>query len=304
MGRRSATQRLGASALVLALLPVGATAVAVALIGRGDGWDGRPRTSEVRRLGDAEQPGDGPLPAGPPPDSSRADTVWSPAPGTPWQWQLQGDIDVSLDVPVYDVDGFTTSQELVTALRSVGKRSICYLSVGAWEDWRPDAARFPSEVLGADNGWPGERWVDIRRIDVLAPVLRERIAMCRAKGFDAVEPDNIDGYANHSGFPLTHGDQLRFNRWLAAEVHRHGMSVALKNDLEQVEALVDVFDFAINEQCFEFSECQRLMPFVRAGKAVLHVEYDVPTEGFCGLVPAGFSSMQKRLDLGVWRRGC
>jgi hypothetical protein len=268
----------------------------VTLTGRAAGRNGRPWTTEVELMGPgrpAEEPG--------PPESG---AIWAPAPGTAWQWQLQGDLDLTVDVPVYDLDGFTTSRETVAALRSAGRHSICYLSVGAWEDWRPDAGRFPEEVLGADNGWPGERWLDIRRIDVLAPVLRERIAMCRAKGFEAVEPDNVDGYVNDSGFPLTPGDQLRFNRWLADEVHRQGMSVGLKNDLDQVQELVHDFDFAVNEQCFEFSECEQLLPFVRAGKAVLHVEYDVPAERFCGQVPAGFSSMQKRLDLDAWRRAC
>jgi hypothetical protein len=240
-----------------------------------------------------------PSPPGPPHQER-----WSPPQGVQWQWQLQGEIDTSIDVPVYGLDGFTTSAQTVAGLRAQGRHAICYLSVGAWEDWRPDADRFPASVLGADNGWPGERWLDIRRLDLLAPVLSERIAMCRDKGFEAVEPDNVDAYVNDSGFPLTGADQLAFNRWVAAEVHRHGMSVGLKNDLDQVQELVDDFDFAMNEQCFEYSECDALLPFLRAGKAVLHVEYAVPAERFCGRVPPGFSSMQKRLDLGVWRRGC
>lgn len=240
-----------------------------------------------------------PQPPGPPHQER-----WSPRQGVQWQWQLQGEVDTSIDVPVYDLDGFTTSAQTVAALRDRGRHAICYLSVGAWEDWRPDADRFPTSVLGADNGWPGERWLDVRRLDLLAPVLSERIAMCRDKGFAAVEPDNVDAYVNDSGFPLTGADQLAFNRWVAAEVHRHGMSVGLKNDLDQVRELVDDFDFAVNEQCFEYSECDALLPFLRAGKAVLHVEYAVPAERFCSRVPPGFSSMQKRLDLGVWRRGC
>jgi hypothetical protein len=85
-------------------------------------------------------------------------------------------------------------------------------------------------VLGrALDGWPGERWLDIRSIDVIAPIMKARIARCARKRFDAVEPDNIDGYQNSSGFPLSRSDQLRYNRWFARHVHRKGMSVALKN---------------------------------------------------------------------------
>ena len=59
-------------------------------------------------------------------------------------------------------------------------------------------------MLGKElDGWPGERWLDVRRWDVLEPILAARFDVCRQKGFDAVEPDNVDGYANESGFPLT-----------------------------------------------------------------------------------------------------
>ena len=59
----------------------------------------------------------------------------------------------------------------------------------------------------------------------------------RAEGFDGVEADNVDGYANDSGFPLTAADQLRFNRFLARAAHARGLSIGLKNDLGQAAAL-------------------------------------------------------------------
>jgi hypothetical protein len=120
-----------------------------------------------------------------------------------------------------------------------------------------------------------------------------------------VEPDLVDGYRNDTGFPLTAADQLAYNIALAGLAHERGLAVALKNDLEQVPELVDHMDFAINEQCFEFDECDRLLPFVRAGKAVLHVEYDLPVSAFCRrAAELGFSSMRKPLDLGAERTPC
>ncbi len=230
---------------------------------------------------------------------------WAPTPGQEWQWQLNGELDLSVAVPVYDVDGFDTPASTVATLHAKGRRAICYISAGSWEDWRPDADRYPASVLGRGNGWPGERWVDIRQLDVLTPILSARLDLCRDKGFDAVEPDNIDGYGNASGFPLTYDDQLTFNRWLADAAHERGMSIGLKNDLEQVADLVYAYDFAINEQCVEYSECRALRPFTARGKAVLHVEYDLSTSEFCPVTgPLGFSSMRKRYDLGPWRAPC
>jgi hypothetical protein len=225
---------------------------------------------------------------------------WHPKPTTAaWQWQLQGKIDLSVEAGVYEVDGFEVGAGTVAKLHRLDRRAICYLDVGSWERYRPDAKRFPESVLGrAYEGYPDERWLDIRRIDLLAPILRGRFDRCRRKGFDAVEPDNIAGYENKTGFPLSAADQLRFNRWVAREVHRRGMAVALKNDPEQVGQLVDHFDFAVVEECFAYEECARFSPFVHAGKAVFVAEYSEPLTAICEEADRlRFSVIRKGYDL-------
>ena len=230
---------------------------------------------------------------------------WQPRPGVAWQWQLSGRLDTSVDVPVYDIDGFDHSKATVTALHDKGRKVICYISTGAWEDFRPDAKKFPKSILGKGNGWKGERWLDIRRTDVLEPLMASRLDMCRAKGFDAVEPDNMDGYQNDTGFPLKAADQLRYNRLIAKLAHARGMSVGLKNDLDQIPALVSDFDFAVNEQCAQYDECDTLTPFIKANKAVFHVEYDLPTTSFCpNSRHLKLSSLLKKPELGAWRKAC
>src|SRR5690606_28687721 len=140
----------------------------------------------------------------------------------------------------------------------------CYLNVGAWEEWREDAAAFPPEILGkpwSDTKFTDERWLDIRRIDLLEPILGPRFDYARQIGCDAIEPDNLDGYVDigdgnpdRTGFALTAEDQLRFNRWIADEVHKRGMAVALKNDPDQAAELEPYFDFVVSEQCFDYHE--------------------------------------------------
>ncbi|MFC7843788.1 endo alpha-1,4 polygalactosaminidase [Streptomyces sp. NPDC001046] len=230
---------------------------------------------------------------------------WKPRPGLAWQWQLDGRADPSADVPVYDIDGFENSAADVARLHRAGRKVICYINVGAWEDFRPDRKAFPRSVRGRPNGWKGERWLDIRRIDVLRPIMERRFDMCRDKGFDAVEPDLVEGYGNDTGFPLTARDQLRYNRMIAAAAHERGLSVGLKNDLPQIPRLVDHFDFAVNEECAQYEECGALSPFIEAGKAVFHVEYTEPRSGFCAESRRlGLSSMVKKPELGVWRAPC
>ncbi|MFE3323640.1 endo alpha-1,4 polygalactosaminidase [Streptomyces sp. NPDC059176] len=245
----------------------------------------------------------GPEPSPAPP---RAGHRWQPRPGTAWQWQLNGRADpTSADVPVYDIDGFENSAADVARLHRDGRKVICYINAGAWEDFRPDQARFAAALRGKPNGWHGERWLDIRRLDELRPLMEERIEMCREKGFDAVEPDLLDAYLNDTGFPLNAGHQLAYNRMVARLAHERGLSVGLKNDLPQVPHLVGDFDFAVNEECAQYGECAKLTPFIAAGKAVFHVEYALTTREFCAEARRlGLSSMRKNLNLDRWREPC
>ncbi|MGW5350701.1 endo alpha-1,4 polygalactosaminidase [Streptomyces sp. NPDC004031] len=239
------------------------------------------------------------------PDDRAAAGRWQPRPGVAWQWQLSGTLDTSVDVPVYDIDGFENDTAAVTRLHTAGRHVICYVNAGAWESFRPDAKNFPTALLGRGDGWDGERWLDIRALDRLRPLMAARFDMCRTKGFDAVEPDLLDGYTNTTGFPLTAADQLAYNRMIASLAHDRGLSVALKNDLGQVPDLLPDFDFSVDEQCAQYGECERLAPFIAAGKPVFHVEYDLRTDQFCPEArKRGFSSMRKRLSLDAWRDPC
>ncbi len=199
-----------------------------------------------------------------------------------WYWQLTGKI-TNNDEPVaaYDIDGFETSAAEVASLHARGKHVICYIDVGTAENWRPDYSEFPASVLGASNGWPGERWLDIRQLSVLEPIMTARFQMCQEKGFDAVEPDNMEGYANDSGFPLTAQEQLTYNEWVANEVHSLGMAVLQKNDSEQTREQLPYFDGALSEQCNQYHECANFQPYLAAGKPVLNAEYKLSRAKFC-----------------------
>ena len=204
-----------------------------------------------------------------------------------WYWQLDGALNLNQPVDVYDVDGFDTAAATVGSLHASGKHVVCYVSAGTFENWRPDAGSFPASVQGKPvSGWAGERWLDVRQWNVLGPIMSQRVSMCASKGFDAVEFDNVDGYQNGTGFPLADGDQLTYNRRLAATAHAAGLRVALKNDVEQVAALEPDFDLAINEECAQYDECDAYDAFTSKGKAVLEAEYGGPKAKGCAAANA------------------
>jgi hypothetical protein len=243
---------------------------------------------------------------------------WRPQLRESWQIQLSS-IPAApfLKVEMIEVDGFDTTAATVAAMHHSlrGRGVVCYLDAGTWESWRPDANSFPRSLLGkANSGWAGERWLDIRAFHgALGRIMHARVEMCKRKGFDAVDFDNVEGYSNGSGFALTSADQLRYDVFLANTAHRLGLSVALKNDLQQIPSLLRYFDFAVDEQCFQYAECLTsqnggrfgLDEFAAAHKAVFEIEYTLPLSRFCRLADRdNFNAVAKKLNLGSWRRPC
>lgn len=195
-------------------------------------------------------------------------------PGMTWQWQLQDAVDTSYDVDIYDIDLFDTPVDQIVALRDDGRIVICYFSAGSFEGWRDDAATFPDTAIGNTlYGWDDERWLDVRDPGVRA-AMADRLELAKTKGCDGVEPDNVTAKNNDTGFAITADDQLDYNRFLAEAAHELGLVIGLKNDLDQIPDLVEHFDFAVNEQCFQYDECDWYDAFIDAGKPVLNAEYD------------------------------
>ncbi|MGZ3455934.1 MAG: endo alpha-1,4 polygalactosaminidase [Polyangiales bacterium] len=237
-----------------------------------------------------------------------ATSWWFPTPTTSWQWQLSGTLDSSFDVKAYDIDLFGTTDAQITALHAAKRKVICYFDT-AYEPDRPDSAKLAPYKGNAVKGWPGQYWLDIRKPEVVA-VMKDRIALAQTKKCDAIEADDVDSRSNDPGFPISAADQQGFIKTLAAEAHAKGMGYALKNDLDEIGVLLPFVDFAVNEECFTYSECDLLKPFIAAGKAVYQVEYtdgDLAAKGatICPKANAlNFDTLIKHLDLGAPRYGC
>ena len=233
-------------------------------------------------------------------------TWWQPTPATPlhMHWQLSTDFvyprDVVPGATVYDIDGENTSAETVAQLHAMGPniKVICYVDMGVWEDYRSDAGTFPKSVIGkTDDGWDGSYWLDIRQINIILPIMKLRVQnWCKNKGFDAVEPDETEVWSNDSGFPITKAQNNAYNIAIANMIHSFGLSAGLKGNTTEAKDLVTYFDWSLNEECWQYSECSNMNVFLSANKAVWNVEYSTTPK--CAQANAmHMNSMKRDLNL-------
>jgi endo-alpha-1,4-polygalactosaminidase (GH114 family) len=230
------------------------------------------------------------------------------------------DIDLYVDGRVSG-DDHTVDTAAVRAIHGRGAHAVCYVSAGTAERFRPDYDRYVAfdrrhhhGLLGKpfSDRFPNEYWLNLAngrgQRDFILGRVEARTEKCARAGFDGIEYDVVDAYAQGrraTGWRITAHQQLAFDRTLAAIAHRNGLSVGLKNDLGQVPRLEPRFDFAINEQCFQYRECANnpapgYKAFTRAGKAVLAVEYRLEPKRFCDrAAKLGISAIKKASDFSL-----
>lgn len=252
---------------------------------------------------DSEVGGPDPLDEGTP---SSPETPTAPGtpndPGTPiseitrppagklkWDWQIGASSDSNIIAPagakLMDVDLFTASTAKVSALKQAGAYTVCYLNAGSWQPGLPDSGQYPAALkIQKDPDWPEEWFLDVRDVfkpdSALATILRNRLALCKSKGFQAVEPDNLQNDENVKGGIITTQNQIDFNGWFADEAHKAGLAVFQKNGPDKVllkdrtgKMMVEKFDGILNEECQQYNECAPLAEYVKRGKLALNVEY-------------------------------
>ena len=169
-----------------------------------------------------------------------------------------------------------------SSAQPVGEYAICYVNafqtqpgrLGWWRAHHPDLLLRHRGRLVADANWPDEVLLDIgtrahRR--VLARIVDRSFRVCERKGFDAVEPDNLDSWTRSRGL-LQRADAVAYSRLLVRRAHARGLAIAQKNavSLAQRRGVVG-WDFAVAEECQVYRECDR---FTAAyGGAVIEIEY-------------------------------
>jgi Glycoside-hydrolase family GH114 len=98
------------------------------------------------------------------------------------------------------------------------------------------------------------------------------IDQCAGKGFQGVEPDNLDSYTRSTGL-LTEAEAVAYATSLSTYAHGKGLAIAQKNDadLSTANAKKAGFDFAVAEECADYDECQNYT--ATYGNHVIVIEY-------------------------------
>ena len=229
---------------------------------------------------------------------------WQPGPiALEWQWEIDHPLDTSsvkdmgtgltayngATAPetgpvVYDIDGFDNTPATVAELHNMGMKVVCYIEVGAAENYRPDYSKFFASVLGnVISGYSSEKYIDIRSPAVVT-IIEARIAMCANKGFDAIEPDIDESYGSDTGFPLTKAIEEAYMTTLANYAHSLGVAMWGKNPDDTGDSyaadMINVFDAILTEQCNQYGSCYLLSAYL-GKKPVFNAEYSISRRSFC-----------------------
>jgi len=211
------------------------------------------------------------------------EAYWKPKPGLKWNWSLgtnPSKIPIeNTDYEVIDVDLYTVTKDIINKMHKNNKKVICYFSAGTYETQREEAQGM-LEVKGLVRTkmeeWD-EYWLDYR-LSEIKPFMTERLDLAQSKGCDGIEFDNVDTFTNvdWDDAPSV-ADQLKYDKWLAKEAHDRNMAAGFKNSIELLEDLKDIFDFAINEECNEYNECDDYSVFLNNDLAVFVALYGYTT---------------------------
>jgi hypothetical protein len=184
-----------------------------------------------------------------------------------------------------------------------GRWNVCY--VNGFQT-QPDEVRFwrarPRLVLRTggrpvvDSAW-GEQLLDLRTARKrarLAAIVATWTRACAARGFQAVELDNLDSFTRSRGM-IRRSQALAYARLLVAGAHRVGLLVGQKN-LAELDGRALGYDFAVAEECGRYRECASYV--AHYGSSVIAVEYRrADFDWTCAHVGARLPVVLRDLDL-------
>jgi hypothetical protein len=198
---------------------------------------------------------------------------------------VAGAFDYQLGGPYPPAHNVRTVERDRTADPVPDKYNICYVNAFQTQPeqahwWRQEHPNLLVRKAGRtvqDPDWPGEYLLDTSTPTKRAALLKivgPWLDGCARKGFDAVEPDNLDSWTRRGASDvLTRSGNVSFARLLVHRAHSDGLAIAQKNtpQLKSAGRTSIGFDFAVAEECEVYGECGRYT--AAYGRSVIEIEY-------------------------------
>ena len=199
---------------------------------------------------------------------------WVPPADARWTYQAATkDVPTDKNLSVAIVLLFSANEDQIKTLEMHGISTICAINVGYIDSTEPDYNQFRTSMIGKQVWSDSRRWIDVRNTGVRA-LMQARMSLAKQIGCRGVVLTNMELWYNDTGFYISYGDQLVYNRWLADQAHQLGLSVGMHNTYFQVTDLVGWYDFGMTENCLDSGDCEAYTPFMSAGKPVFDIEYN------------------------------
>lgn len=243
--------------------------------------------------------------ATPAPSTSSADTgqIQLPPVAAQFDYQLGGAYTPPAGVKIVSRDS--------SAAPVAGIYNVCYINsfqaqpdaTDWWQSNHPDLLLHSKDgSLVIDQNWD-EALLDIStsaKQTELAQIEYGWIDACAKKGFQAIEPDNLDSYSRSDNL-LTMDENAAFATLLARHAHDDGLAIGQKNTVDLLSKHQQIgFDFAVTEQCGTYDECGQYADAY--SDHVLDVEYDsAGLSAACGAWAGKLSIVER--DMGVSTEG-
>ncbi len=192
-----------------------------------------------------------------------------------FDYQIGGAYPPAAGVSIVDRDWHETP--------AAGRYTICYVNAFQtqaedrtwWTAKHDDLLLKKNGKLVEDPDWPGEYMLDTStaaKRAAIASIEDAWLDSCAGKGFQGVEPDNLDSWTRSKSL-LTQADNVAMATLLARHAHADGLAIAQKNttELGSTGRTEVGFDFAIAEECQVYGECAGYTkPY---GGHVIEIEY-------------------------------
>ncbi|MFI5841705.1 endo alpha-1,4 polygalactosaminidase [Catenuloplanes sp. NPDC051500] len=227
------------------------------------------------------------------PDASAA-AITPPTANAKFDYQIGGVYEPPSGVKVVSRDR--------EAAPATGLYNICYVNAFQtqpseaewWKSNHDDLLLKKSGQYVVDGEWD-EILLDVStsaKRTAVANIVGGWIDGCATKGFNAVEPDNQDSYDRSENL-LTKQNALDFIKLIATRAHTKGLAIAQKNTTAFGTAgKAAGLDFAVAEQCGEWSECEDYTDVY--GANVVAIEYkDSAYSAACSAVGSKISVVRR-----------